>query len=871
MEIGKLRVNHIETPLGYKMDRPTFTWTVLSSTGKRQQAARVEVALDEKFENLVHDSGRAADISALGYTPEIKLKARTRYFWRVSVWADDGDSASAVSWFETAKMDEPFAARWICAPFDRDAHPLIRVRLNVDRPVRQARVYASGLGVYELELNGQKVGDEYLSPFYNDYNLWVQYQTYDITGALRRGENVLGASLGNGWYKGRFGFVDKMDKLYGDTMCFIAEVRVLFEDGEELVLGTDETWLCHPGPVLESSIYDGETYDARMEAPFDSFEGFVPCALAEPPKGALLARLSPPLRIIQRLKPKLIITPAAEQVLDFGQVMTGWMEFDVNLPKGQKVFLQCGELLQHGNFYNENLRTAKEAFTYISAGRPAHVRPHFTFYGFRYIRVEGMERVNPDAFCGCVMHSDIEFTGEITTSNAKVNQLIRNALWGQRGNFLDVPTDCPQRDERMGWTGDAQVFAPAASFNMYTPAFYAKYLYDALLEQRTLDGSVPHVIPDILDQIARIRGEAEQSHGSCAWADMAAVIPWTMYLFYGDKTLLEKQYENMKLWVDWIERHDESHNGGLRLWQSGFHFADWLALDNPVAGSPLGGTDPYFVASFYYYYSTLLTAKAAGVLGKTQDQQKYQALCEEIKSAIRAEYFTPTGRIAVPTQTAMALSLYLDLAPEEHRERLARDLKKRLDERKIHLDTGFVGTYFLCPALSGAGLSDYAYTLLLNEDYPSWLYEVNMGATTVWERWNSVLPNGLVSDTGMNSMNHYAYGSVVEWMYRHMCGLNPLESAPGFARARIAPEVDARFEFAHARYQSASGTYESGWRRADGKLIYTLKIPFNCQAEFVLDRACAAARVNGAPCAQLSGEGRVTLDAGCYEIEIDAP
>ena len=864
MKIRSLRTNHLENPLGFSMDQVVLSWTAEESTGKKQRAARIEVSLDEGFTQCIFDSGLQEDISSLGYVLDISLKPRTRYWWRVEVIADDGDRAvSEAAWFETAKMDESWAAEWIRAPFEKQVHPIISKTLILSEEPVYARIYAVGLGVYELVLNGEKVGDEVLAPFYNDYELWVQYQTYDVTAQLHAGENKLDAWLGNGWYKGRFGFIEHLAELYGDEMKLLLEMHVGMPDGSEIVIGTDGTWNCIPSPVLESSIYDGEIYDARLE---NTDATPVAAVVTAAPKGALMARLSPPLRRIRTVPAEeLLHTPAGELVIDFGQLMTGWVEFDCDLPEGAKVFLEHGELLQHDNFYRENLRSALEHYTYISAGKPAHVRPHFTFYGFRFVKVTGLDDVDITKFVGHVIHSDLANTGHLETSNPKVNQLISNAYWGQIGNFVDVPTDCPQRDERMGWTGDAHVFAPTASFNMYTPAFYEKFLFDMRLEQRTMEGSVPHVVPDVLGQIQTgPQGKPESdAHGSCAWGDAATGIPWTLYNFYGDKALLARQYENMKLWTDWIYRQDETRCGGKRLWTCGFHYADWLALDNPVQGSSFGGTDPYYVASAYYYFSADATARAAKVLGYEADAAFYSKLAEEIKSAFQQEFFTATGRIAEPTQTAMIMALHMGLAPEQFRERLISDLRKKIEAKNWHLDTGFVGTYYICRTLSDNGMSDIAYTLLLNEDLPSWLYEVNMGATTVWERWNSVLPNGLVSDTGMNSMNHYAYGSVVEWMYRYMCGINPVEECPGFKKARIAPCPDARFEYVSGSYDSASGLYKSSWKHTEEGLVCNVTVPFDCEAEFVLP-AEGNWSINGQPA--VVENGAIRLVAGEYEL-----
>lgn len=862
MKIERLKINHLTTPLGFRLDEPQLSWVVTESTGTKPVWARVEAAADASFANLLYDSGKRDDLNPLACPLPLTFAPRTRYFWRVTVCADDGDCGSASSWFETGKMDEPFAGQWIAAPFEKTVHPILRRTFTLDGAAEDARLYITGLGLYEAYLNGQPVTDEVLTPFYNDYNFWVQVQTYDVTGLLRAGENVLDVYLGNGWYKG-FGPNESdgsRTELYGDRMQMLAELRAVLPDGKSFCLASDESFRCHTGPVLESTIYDGEIYDARLADPGE--DGWAAAVSVDAPVGAAADRLSTPLRRHEAIKPvKLLHTPAGEQVLDFGQVITGWVEADVLLPAGAEMALDYGELLQHDNFYNENLRSAKAHFGFTSAGKPAHVRPHFTFYGFRFVRVTGIEAVNPDDFTAYVIHSDLERTGFLETSNAKVNRLIQNAWWGQRGNFVDVPTDCPQRDERLGWTGDAEVFAPTASFNMDTAAFYRKYLYDMALEQATLGGAVPFVVPDVLGQIHRHFGEENHDYGSCAWADAAVMIPWTLYRFYGDKSMLAEQFPQMMAWVDWVETQDETHFGGPRLWLRGFHFADWLALDNPVAGSCFGGTDCYYVASAYYYYSTYLTARAAEALGDQANAKKYDQRAEEIRAAFRKEFFTATGRIAEPTQTAMLLALSMNLAPDEARPRLVRDLRKKLEARNMHLDTGFVGTYHLMRTLSSVGLGACAYTLLLNEDYPSWLYEVNMGATTVWERWNSVLPDGLVSDTGMNSMNHYSYGAVVEWMYRCMCGLNAIE--PGFASARIAPMSDDRFDWVRAEYASASGTYRSGWQRENGVLTYTVEVPFGATAVFVPESADARLEINGKPAAK---SGEVTLTPGVWTI-----
>jgi len=874
MRLTHLKTCRISNPLGFDIDKPLLSWIAEDTPSKKQVSARVVVSKSGDFSDLIFDSGERSDISGLGFVPELDLEPRTRYFWRVSVTGDAGDSAtSETAWFETSKMDEPWAAEWITPDWeDKKIHPYLRKEFRIDEEVESARVYATGLGLYYIEINGKRVGNEYLTPYYNAYDMWTQYQTYDITGMLAKGDNAVGAILGNGWAKGRFGFGDFAENLYIDRFCFLCEIRIRLKDGRELVFGTDTTWKAFASPVLDSNIYDGETFDANKvesgwSAPGYDCSKWANVRAYEYRLGKLTARKSLPVVVKQVLKPREIIrTPAGETVIDVGQNIVGWMRFRVNAPKGAKVSLYHGEILQNGNFYNENLRTAKAEYHYISDGQPAEVEPHFTFYGFRYVKVEGWPgELSLDDFDACCVYSDLDETGRIETSNPLVNRLILNALWSQRDNFLGTPTDCPQRDERMGWTGDAQVFSGTASFNMDTYAFYDKFMYDMYMEQLKTDGCVPNVVPDVIT--IKEKG-GYPSGGACAWADAAAVIPWTVYLHYGDKHALERQFNSMKAWVDWVERTgvDVKNGGG---WLGRFHFGDWLALDGDNPLSPIGGTESAFLAAAYYVYSTSLVSKAAKALGKEDLSRKYDDISKRVLKEIRDEYFTPNGRGALDTQTFYVVSLFMGIAPEEHREKIFGLLKKRLAKDNYHLKTGFIGTPLLCRVLSDNGAPDLAYRLLLNEDLPSWLYEVKMGATTIWERWNSVNPDGMISETGMNSLNHYSYGSIVEWMYRNMCGLRPCEDSPGFKRVLIKPEPDKRFRYAKAEYLSAAGLYRSAWQITDsGELVFEVTVPFDAEALLVLPDALVG-KLQGAENLQAEQCGnsvKLRLVAGDYRI-----
>ena len=868
MKITHLKTNHIADPLGFAIEKPTFSWIVEETCDTVQTAAQILVSRDGDFEQVIFDSGKVdgPGIDSLAYRPPIQLKPRTRYFWKVKIWGETESAESAPAWFETAKMDEAWQAAWITPEYeDNRIHPILYRRFELPARVVAARAYICGLGLYHFELNGQKIGDEYFTPYCNAYDQWLQYQTFDITDQLRVGSNLISVMLGNGWYKGRYGADGGSLEFYGDRFALICELRITLEDGQELLVVTDPAWEAQPSPVVASDIFDGETYDARIDRVVPASSKARAVRPIDIDVARLEARRSLPVCINEEFKPVAVIhTPAGETVLDLGQNMTGWVRFRTSAPAGTRIRLQYGEVLQGGNFFRDNLRTARAEYIYIADGTDAVVEPYFTFYGFRYVKISGwVGDLNLEDFTGCVVYSRLDTIGAIETSNAKVNQLFKNALWGQKCNFLDIPTDCPQRDERLGWTGDIQIFSGTACFNMDAGAFLSKYAYDLGKEQAKIGGMVPHIVP--MANLSR--------GGSSAWGDAATIVPWNVYELYGDIGILEQQFGSMRAWVDYIREIDEA-SGGRRLWTEGFHFGDWLALDGDDPESRKGGTPEDFIASAFYCYSAGLVARAAAVLGKRVQADVYERLSAEVKAAIQEEYFDATGRLIIPTQTGYVLALYMDLVPDEHRARVERDLIARLDRDHTHLRTGFVGTPYLCRVLSNNGVNDLAYRLLLNEDYPSWLYAVNLGATTIWERWNSLNPDGSISSTGMNSLNHYAYGSIVEWMYRDMCGLNPSsgeDGVTGFRHALIAPKPDKSLGWARARYRSAAGYYESGWRFDEGEqLTLEIAIPFNASARVMLPNAqLGEISIDGNRAfegAQIGDSVALTLGAGCYEI-----
>ena len=825
MKIERLKINHLVNPLGFDLDCPTVSYVASEAAGTRQRTARVEVALTPDFSELFYDSGEREDIVSTGFELPIALSPLTRYYWRVSVTDNAGDRAvSAASWFETAKtVQGPSAsweAKWITPSVPKEWQMTVSREIEVTKPVARARAYMTGLGLYEFYLNGEKQGEECLLPGFCDYDTWIQYQTFELD--LVQGNNRLEMMLGDGWYKGWYG-LRKTEENYGDRLAALAEIHIWYADGTEEVIGTDETWKARKSRIVYSGIYPGETWDASLDTSevFDVEEiglGFE----------RLCPRLSPPITVHEHIRPvELIHSPGGETILDMGQNMVGWISFRAKAPAGSRIHLQMGEILQDGCFYNDNLRTARAEFIYISDGKERTVRQHFTFYGFRYVKVEGWQgEPSLDDFEGLVIHSDMEELGKIETSDPLVNQLVHNARWGMKGNFIDVPTDCPQRDERYGWTGDAQIFSGTACYFMDTAAFYTKYGKDIYAEQVKLDGSVPDVVP-----VANYPGDA-----STAWADAATIIPWNVYRHFGDKGILRRQYESMKAWVEYMRREDDK-DGSPRLWRQGTHYADWLALDGNYPGGVYGATDPVFIASAYYYYSTVILSKTAAILGKEEDTAIYGKLAQEIRDAFIREYFTPGGRLAVDTMTACTVALYMGLTPDFAYDKVCRRLLQKLKKNFYHLETGFVGTPYLCHALSANGMNDISYHLLLEKGYPGWLYEVLMGATTIWERWNSVMPDGKISGTEMNSLNHYSYGSIVEWMFAVMAGIRPEEEAGGFKRFTLAPKPNYRIRSVSASLQSASGLIRSSWRIDGKQLAFFFEVPFDTTACIILPDA----------------------------------
>lgn len=844
MKLTRLRTNHLYQPLGFDTTRVLLSWAVTESAGNWQIASQVQLS-KETTDCLVYDSGRCetlhdantglitSGMDNLGWELPYALEPRTRYFWRVCVWTDAQEEEwSDWTWFETAKgADEAWQGKMIASSLGPEVNPVILQSFSVNRPVRKARMYCLGLGIYEAYLNGTKLGEEVLMPGLHTYDGYLQYQTLELSP--EPGDNTIGFLMGEGWYKGRYGLKSSSFR-YGKDYALIAEIHLIYEDGTEEIVGTDENWKVRRNPVVFDSIYDGETFDANIL----SDETLYPVVLSELGTEKLSPRVSPCLKVQETIKPSVV--NEKEQIFDFGQNMVGWISFECDAPAGTEVTIRFAEILKDGKLYRDNLRTAKQTFTYISDGKNRIVRPHFTFFGFRYICVEGW-RMDVSAVTGLVIYSDMERTGWIETSNPKLNRLFENAVWSQKGNFVDVPTDCPQRDERMGWTGDIQIFADTALYNADCMAFLSKFLKDLRWDQQVMDGAVPCVVPMTGYTIS----------GVTAWGDAAAVVPWFMYLHSGDKGVLHASLQSMTDWVDWITRQTEIDQTAF-LWTKSLQLGDWLALDGY---SVYGGTDRGLIATAYYYYSARIAAETAGILGKIKIYEKYCRLADEIKKAFLDEYFTPSGRIAVETQTACAVTSYLGLVPDGAQQRLDALLRKKVVEAGVRLDTGFVGTPWLMQMLTRGGSVDLAYGLLLREEYPGWLYEVNLDATTIWERWNSIEPDGSMNKDGMNSFNHYSYGSVAAWMYRTMGGIAPSVDAPGFRCIDCAPIPDRRISWSRVRLMTGSGICAVSWKWENENISMDIEVPFGCIMRLTLP----------------DGSGQQLIGSGSYHFDVHMP
>lgn len=836
--VTALRTEHQQNPLSVDAAAPRLSWKIKSALQNTLQTAYdIRVGTDKngltRGKSIVWSTSKKSDQSVLiPYSGPI-LQSKKRYFWQVRIKDNHGNTSawSDIQFWQTGLKPSDWTAQWISVngKDTSERSPLFRKEFLLKKKIKSALAYITAKGLYEANINGQRVSDSYFAPGWTSYKNLLQYQVYDVTEALQNGANVIGITLGDGWYKGRIGFGNQR-RFYGDTRALLLQLELAFTDGSEASINSDGSWKTAYGPIMASDIYDGEIYDARMEKTGWSLPGYLEdnqwqrVGTLEMGSEQLVGMSGPMVKKQEQFKAlKIFKTPKGETVVDFGQNLVGWVMLKAKGPAGTKITLSHAEVLdKEGNFYTVNLRSAKARNIYTLKGDTAQVfEPHFTFQGFRYVKVEGYPgELLAENLNAVAVYSAMETTGKFTTSNPLLNQLQHNITWGQRGNFVDVPTDCPQRDERLGWTGDAQAFGNTAAYNMDVAGFFTKWLKDLKADQQP-NGMVPHVIPNVL---------GPHDGAATGWADAATIIPWDMYLAYGDQRLLEDQYESMKKWVGYMTATAKNN-----LWNTGFHFGDWLFYrpddDNDGKASV---TDKYLIAQAFYANSVQLMINTAGVLGKKEDAATYTSLLNKLKKAFVDEYMTANGRLVSSTQTAYVLALQFDMLPEQLRVGAAERLVRNIRDYGNHLTTGFLGTPYLCHVLTRFGHTPVAYDLLMQESYPSWLYPVKMGATTIWERWDGIKPDGSFQTPSMNSYNHYAYGAIGDWMYRNMAGINADPSAPGYKKIVIAPKPGGGIKNVSASLNSPYGIISSTWKIENGLFKLDVIVPANTTAKVVL-------------------------------------
>jgi alpha-L-rhamnosidase len=884
-----LRCEYLADPLGIDVARPRLGW-VLDGDGHglRQSAFQVLAAPDPHLlatdADPLWDTGKVPGDQtahiAYGGPP---LGSRQRIWWTVRVW-DQDDAVSPYSrpafwemgllrpddwrghWIGLQRPDEarrqapdlPPGTRRDLAELDLAPCPYLRTTFSLSRPVRRARLYATARGLYEFRLNGHRAGDAVLAPGWTDYRKRIQYQTYDVGDLLREDENVLGAILGTGWYAGYVGWLGE-NKHYGLRPQLLAQLVVEHDDGSTTVVVSDETWRVTTGPIRYSDLLMGEAYDARAELPGWDLPGYDdrawhPVAVEPRDDVLLVADRAEPVRIIDEIRPRSVTRLSPDiAIVDLGQNIAGWVRLRVRGAAGTTVRLRFGERLDpDGTLYTENLRTAHQTdFFTLRGGSEETYEPRFTFHGFQYVEVTGYPgELTSDAIAGRAVGNDLPITGDFRCSSDMVDRLQRNIVWGQRGNFLSVPTDCPQRDERLGWLGDAQVFVRTSCFNAAAAPFWTKWLTD-VADARSPEGAFPDVAPRLI----------VTTDGAPAWGNAGVIVPWTLYQCYGDRRLIEDHYDAMTAWLTYLQ----DANPDL-IWTNRRNndYGDWLAV---------GETTPKdLIGTAYFAQDARLLAQMARAIDRPHDATRYDDLFARIKSAFLAAYVDDTGHVAGDSQTAYALALAMDLLPASLRPAAARHLVANIARHDWHLTTGFVGVSHLCPVLTEAGYADVAYRLLLNETFPSWGYMIARGATTMWERWDGWTEDHGFQTPQMNSFNHYAFGAIGDWLYRYVAGIDLDPDRPGYQHVVVRPFPGGGLTHAAATYRSVRGPITSEWRHDGDNFLLTITIPANATATVLVPTTSPESVVllaepsstdqSAAPAIVRSGGDRVTFSVG---------
>ncbi len=851
LSVTRLRCDYLVDPSGIHSDPPLLSWELESNhRNQRQTAWQIRVASNP--ERLLAGAADRWDSERVASDQTIqipyggpRLASRSMAFWQVRSWDGDGDPSewSEVAHWETGLLRaEDWSAFWASLPLPPDAPlpggindgldalvpaPLLRRSFTVDRPVRRARLYATARGVYAARLNGEEVGDHALAPGWVDYTRRQPYQVYDVTERIVAGENVLGATVGPGWFAGYVSWGERA-RYYGTEPQLLMQLEIDYDDGGQDVIVTDESWRSSDGPVRYGDLLMGEYHDARLErtgwdsAGFDA-SGWRPVRLSGLNATPLVGDLAEPVRALEEIESvsAMVVSPGTV-IHNLGQNLTGRARLRVSGPAGSVVTIRYGERVDDiGRLYTENLRKARATDTYVLRGHGVEdFEPGFTFHGFQYIELTGDPDVIGNAVVsGRFVGSDTPYAGTFSCSSDDINQLAHNIAWGQRDNFLSVPTDCPQRDERLGWLGDAQVFVRTATTNMDVAAFFRKWMVDVIDAQRA-DGAFPDVAP----RLSTLNASAP------AWADCGVIVPWTLWQVYGDARVIHESWSAMVRYMDHLERNNPD---GLWVNQRGADYGDWLSID--------AETSKELVGTAFWAWDASLMAAMARATGRQAAADRYGRLFRRLADAFADTYVSDDGRILGDTQTAYLLPLHFGLLPDDLRQKAVEHLVVNIRARGNRLTTGFVSVAYLCPVLTAHGHTDVAYDLLFQDRFPSWLYPIRHGATTIWERWDGWTEDRGFQDVGMNSFNHYSLGSVGEWLYRTVAGIDSDPETPGFGRVRIAPALDVRLDWVDARYHSVRGPIATRWERVNGGVVLTVEIPANTTADIVIPNPDGAA------------------------------